>query len=141
MFTLTSINHWIVFVGAAVYVVLVRWWLSPSLFGRQWGNSMTEIEKSLRNSLPVKMQLVSLFWTGIYYLYIVQIWMLVTQSLSIWSGVSKGGFIGFCMPLIWIVMPVMMTFSFPPYTKRIMIEASGQSFAMAVSGAMLGIWL
>lgn len=121
--------------------MLIRGWYLPQLFGNSWTATLQPIGKSVRENLPKRIQVASVFWSGVYKLFFILVWMIAAQKVTVLSGVEKGLQVALFFSILLLAIPLLMTFTLPVPIKRVAIEAGGELSALVICGAMLGAWL
>ncbi|MGZ8256486.1 MAG: hypothetical protein ACXW1C_01640 [Gallionella sp.] len=124
--------------GALVFVLLLRVWHSPVLFGKQIAQAMPPTMQLMATS---RLILASNFWGAVTLLYFLQLWLLYSHKATLLDGLWAAMLVSAGFNFLPFVMSLMATFTFPSFAKYQLLEGGGKVFAFGVCGGLMGWWL
>jgi hypothetical protein len=125
-------------IGGLFFIMFMRLWLSPWLFGKQWKASANPIMFRL---LASRQMAAGAYLRAVLQLYFLQFWLVVEDKRTLLSGMLVALILGVLANFGYALIRLMMTFSIPHYFRYIFIQGSGSVLALTLCGVTLGIWL
>ena len=124
--------------GGLIFVLLLRVWRSPALFGKQIAQAMPPTMQFMATS---KLMLASNFWNAVVVLYFLQMWLLYSHQATFLDGLWAASLVSTGFNFLPFVMSLMATFTLPSFTKYQLLEAGGNVLAFSLCGGLIGLWL
>lgn len=131
-----DVNIWAILAATLVSMVIGALWYMPSVFGRDWMESLGKSAKELSENntpLPYVVSALSAFFTAYVLAYIVgfsaitELWQVMVIALTIWVGFSA--------------LPTAMHAAFDGSPRRATAISSAHYLATLVASALIiGAW-
>ena len=124
--------------GALFFVLLLRLWRSPALFGKQIAQATPPSMQFIATS---KLMLASNFWGAATLLYFLQMWLLSAHQATFWGGLWAALLVSAAFNFLPFVMSLMATFTLPSFAKYQLLNGGGNVLALSLCGGVIGLWL
>jgi len=124
--------------GAVGFVLLLRVWRSPALFGKQIAQAMPPTMQFMATS---KLMLESNFWGAATMLYFLQMWLLSSHQATFWDGLWAALLVSAAFNFLPFVMSLMATFTLPSFAKYQLLNGGGNVLAFSLCGGLIGLCL